>query len=154
MTEDQTDDSPTGDNSDGATASVEASNKAFEAILSERLDQLAANKAKLKGEMVRIQQALDEVGDQASHITALLRQIGGAPKRQRRGAAQIWVEAAVELLKAEGPLHYKEIYSRLRERGDVPLPGGKTPETTLSNRLATDERVIRTDRGVYGVNAD
>lgn len=54
------------------------------------------------------------------------------------------------LQRAAKPLHYKDILARLEiEEGHK--VGGKNPIGTLTAHLSNSEKIIRTDKGMYGL---
>ena len=59
------------------------------------------------------------------------------------------VDAAVEVLRREGPLHYRDIYAKIAEMGVSVI--GKDPAATLLSRFSRDPRIRRISSGTYAI---
>ena len=74
-----------------------------------------------------------------------------APRNGRRSRGPTVADRVVALLEEHGgPLHYREIATKLAESGGV-LPKGKDPAANLLAQYFKDERVYRPDRGTYAL---
>ena len=74
----------------------------------------------------------------------------GASSAVERPEAGSLTDAVVAVLDQEGgPLHYREIAKRLKEKG-VRIPGGN-PEANLIAHMHRDNRLSRVARGTYSL---
>ena len=62
------------------------------------------------------------------------------------------VEAVVDVLRREGPTHYRDIYEKVAETGVIVV--GKDPAAVLLARFSRDSRVHRVGSGTYDLIAD
>jgi HB1/ASXL restriction endonuclease-like protein with HTH domain len=75
------------------------------------------------------------------------------PSAKKKGASIDMKEGAVRVLRrAHGPLHYREMWSRIAAEGKV-VTKGATPAQSLSAKLATcakrGDTFVKTAPGVY-----
>ncbi len=73
-------------------------------------------------------------------------------RRQQSEALASSVDAVVEALREHGPLHYREIYTKVADMGVI-IPG-KDPASTLLSRFSRDQRVERISSGTYNLIQD
>lgn len=102
-------------------------------------------------EQLRLEKALLEA--HLGHIDALLGEgimkVEAGEVIERSGVERTIVDEVIELIRENGgPIHYREIERRLRDKG-VSIPEGKDPATALLVRYYNDERLFRPGRGTY-----
>ena len=141
-------------NSAESQQGVPATDRLAAVLLTER-NSLAKRLASLRKQSEALAQEQNEVEGRLGHIDALLNEQGAnqshdgelgttAPERSL-------ADEVVQLLQEHGnPLHYREIASRLRERG-VELPKGKDLAANLLAHFFNDPRVYRPRRGTYAL---
>jgi hypothetical protein len=80
---------------------------------------------------------------------------GEAVMKESGGSRQTTFDLAVEMLKARGPMHYRDLAEALVKSGKV-TPKGKTFPQTLSAELTRKrgKGVERVGPGVYAVQVD
>ena len=142
---------------DARIEEVGGSDEEFRAALLKRRETLEEEKADIEIEMDDLQKKVDWYDEQIDYIEALLEPVTQTTATSPRlmpvvpqGKNKL-ADAVVNLITEKGaPMHYREIYEALRQKG-VDLPEGKDPATTLLARYYNDERLYRPKRGTYAI---
>lgn len=85
--------------------------------------------------------------DVSSPVNSPQPELGRPGARQRHPTAKSPPDVIAEILRVESPLHRREIYERLEEKG-VHI-GGQTPLNTVSTYLSVDGRFKNVGRGIW-----
>jgi hypothetical protein len=124
---------------------------AWKDSLSREVEEIRSRIRPLENTLKRKQEQLSAV-DQLLALTGDLSrttQVIALPETNR-GSAPPFLDCAADILRQQGgPLHYKALFARVRERG-VHVPG-RNPEANLLTRMNRDARFARVARGTYGL---
>ncbi|MYE31771.1 MAG: hypothetical protein F4X80_03735 [Chloroflexi bacterium] len=135
---------------------ADSSSSTFEEALSTRRAVLAEQRAAAAEQLDDLERSIAQLDADIGHIDALLGEAPGANEvaTAHPGAAPVEKRTAdfvVALLGEKGkPMHYREIESELRARGDIAIEG-KDPANILLSRYYNDPRLYRPRRGTYAL---
>lgn len=114
----------------------------------QRLGEIELERPTLLEQMDHVQERLIALDKEYVALKNLLTTF--APDRRWVSHSASLLEAVYYILKEAGkPLHYKEIYRRLRSQ--LVHIAGSASLSNLVVRLNRDARFIKTDRGIYGL---
>ena len=118
----------------------------LENMKTEQLERLAEKDA----EIAELKEKRDRLKRMCDHVCGLLAGLEGRelPKdRVLRSKDATFDAVAPILAEYPGPMHYREIYRHLQERGfEIE---GKDPGNSLLARITSDPRIERVGRGFY-----
>jgi len=125
----------------------------FELFDSQVEDQIRA----LKQENARIEDEIkpkmEEISENKRKIEHLEKYLGiteGGGMRRTKRTTEI-SRLAVQILREKGePMHYTEIMDEIQTKKKFEIPG-KDPKSNMTAHLSTDTRIVRVDRGTYGL---
>jgi len=125
------------------------------------IDALQSQRSKLRRDLLAIGILLGDEVDinsaqppeiaSASPLEGMNRQTGTRSPRRHQPSEVLAqsVDAVMNVLQEHGPLHYREIYTKVAEAGVI-IPG-KDPAATLLSRFSRDPRVERVSAGTYRI---
>jgi len=131
-------------------------------LLEGRLAEVEAEREQISFELHRLEARATELSEEAQHLRALIEIHLAAPAKpgtSKPAPAEEparWLGVAIEVLTKEGrPLHYRDLYKRMKALGG-PAFGGKNPVATflsaLSREAARPEaQLVRLGAGSYGL---
>jgi hypothetical protein len=120
-------------------------------VLGARKSSAKAELRALDDQMNLTQKHRFQLIEELRHIDALLGvENKGELERQPndRETPTVISDAVVHLVKEQGPMHYREIFANLFERG-LTDGSGADPENALLARYYNDPRLYRPARGTY-----
>jgi hypothetical protein len=109
---------------------------------------------KLHETLAQIEAERDRLAQQAEHFRSVIAYYeaqAGAAENQAAGPRTLKNDLWHILQAAGGPLHYKDLYQRLRARG-VHVPG-TDPARNVGAHLSADPRFVSLGGGMWGLKA-
>ena len=125
-------------------------------LLKRRLAQIDEKREELAERRRELDQALNRIDEERTHIAALLGLDGTYASPAEADVGILPGDPAdlvVKLLRETGPLHYRDIERQLRSRGWY-RAGGADPANTLLAKYFQDPRLYRPRRGVYAIRPE
>lgn len=125
-------------------------------LLKRRLAQMDEQREELAERRRGLDQALNRIDEERSHIAALLGLDGTSASPAGADGGILPGDPAdlvVKLLRETAPLHYRDIERQLRSRGWY-RAGGADPANTLLAKYFQDARLYRPRRGVYAIRPE
>ena len=125
----------------------------FIELAQEQLDAVNVRLAQIDRESADLQDERATLIGQRANLQGLVNPTEASSSRAYLGKTDVQAtqDAVVDLIRAHGrPMHFRDdIYPGLRKAGHE--IAGKDPANTLLSRIFNDERLIRTERGTYGL---
>ena len=133
----------------------------FDLQVKEEINRLKLENQNIEEEIKPKQQKVEENIKKIDHLTKYLsiaipekktESIVGLRRRRRPiNFNNTFEDVALKVLKNHGePLHYVDLKKKMENEENY-IIGGKDPDTNMTAHLSNSDKIVRFDRGIYGL---
>lgn len=117
--------------------------------VNEQIKLLTSEESGILNEMAPLQEKLDGVRSQISHLEGYLKAFGSNSNHVSSKGEESITEKIVRVFERQKqPLHYTQILDLLESQEGFVMPG-KDPKANMTAKLAGSKKFKRLERGIY-----